>query len=383
MPISKEKKKALDSVLAGINKRFGTGTIDFVSNKEEELKVKYYPTGCTEVDTMLGGGMGKGRIVEIFGPESSGKTSLAYETMAEEQKNDPEAVCGYFETEESYDPEYARMLGVDTNRLIYWDQRNVTAETGFDILRSVIESGQCSIILVNSVAGLVPTVEVEKEMKDQNIGVTAKLMSKLMRVVTGAAAKTGTTLIFINQLRDKVGVMYGSPETTPGGRALKYYASQRIRVSKVKIEASDPIKDDEGVKIHCSTKKNRLAIGNPYKQCDYYAIYGVGIDNLATLPKILEDTGVMRRAGAHWYYEEIPGSKKCKVIDGIECHFKSKDELVQALRNNKILADTLLAAVKNKYNGTDQSEEEIKEAKEEENAVNDAFEELEKQAANE
>lgn len=379
MAISKEKKKTLDSVLAGINKQFGQGTIDFGSNKEEKLKVRYYSTGCTEVDIMLGGGMGKGRIIEIFGPESSGKTSLALETMAKEQKEKPDSICGYFETEESYDPEYAKMLGIDTDRLIYWDQRNVSAERGFDILRSIVESGQCSMILINSVAGLVPNVEIEKEMKDQNIGVTAKLMSKLMRVITGAAAKTGTTLIFINQLRDKVGVMYGDPSTTTGGRALAYYASQRIRVSKVKLDSSDPIKEDEGLKIHCSVKKNRLAVGNPYKQCDYYAIYGVGVDNLATLPKILEDTGVMRRAGAHWYYEDIPGSKKCKVIDGIECHFKSKDDLVQAIRSNYTLAQTLQNAVENKYHGSEQSAEEIAEAKKEEDNVAEEFADLEKQ----
>jgi len=222
MAISKDRQKALTGVLDKINKKFGVDSVAFVKDIQDRLRVEFYPTPSHEFNIMTNGGFGKGRIVELYGENSSGKTSMAIETIAKNQKTDPEFVAGWFETEGSVDPDQLKMFGVDMSRLVYWDQTEVGAEQGFDILRSLVASGQFNMIVVNSVAGLAPRVEVEGDMDKANIALTARMLSKLFRVITGSAYKTKTSLVFINQVRTNVGVMFGNPETT-SGRTLSFF----------------------------------------------------------------------------------------------------------------------------------------------------------------
>ena len=215
MALDKDKMKRLNGVIAGINKKFNN-SVNFVSKIKDELEIKYYPTPSYEYNAMLGGGIAKGKIIEFYGENSSGKTSLAIEIISHNQKIDPNFVAGWFETEGSVDPSQLEAFGVDMDRLVYWDQKEVGAEQGFDILRSLVSSGEFDMIVCNSVAGLCPTKEVEDEMDKANIALTARLLSKLFRGITGGADKNGTSLLFINQIRNNVGVMFGNPETTTG-----------------------------------------------------------------------------------------------------------------------------------------------------------------------
>lgn len=344
MAISADKKKKLAGVMAGINKKFGGATVNFVSDIQDELAIKYYPTPSHEFNTMLGGGMARGKIVELYGENSSGKTSMAIETIAHNQKLDPNFTAGWFETEGSIDPEQLEAFGVDMDRLVYWDQKDVGAEQGFDILRSLVSSGEFDMIICNSVAGLCPTKEVEDEMDKANIALTARMLSKLFRVITGAADKHGTSLVFINQIRANVGVLFGNPETTTGGKALAFYASQRVGMRRVKLEKADPITEDEGLKVRCRTQKNRYAKGNPYKVCDYIAIYGVGIDSVSELPDILEREGILSKSGSWYYWKDDNGDNK--VFDGQECKWRSRSVLVEELRDNDALRTELEEAIK-------------------------------------
>lgn len=220
MPISKETKKVMDATLAKINKQFGDGAISYVSDVYDKLKLKFYETPSPEVNAILGGGFVAGRSIELAGNNSCGKTSLALETIAFNQKKYAEKgedfICGFFETEESWDPEYAKMLGVDTDKIIYWDQKNMTAEDGFEVLRSIINSGVVKIIVINSVSGLIPKVESDGDISDSQIALQARLMSKALRVITGSAAKNNVSLIWINQLRTDIGVKFGDPNVTSG-----------------------------------------------------------------------------------------------------------------------------------------------------------------------
>lgn len=209
MAISKDKKNQLASLMKGINKKFGDNSVNFVSDIKEELKAKYFTSPSCEFNMMLYGGIGVGKITEFFGPESSGKTSMAIEIIKQEQDKDPEFVAGWFETEGSITAEQLEKKGVDMDRLIYWDQKKLSAEEGLDILRGLVESSMVNMIVVNSVAGLVPNTEITNDLDHQNIGTMAKLMSKLFRVITGVADKNKTSLVFINQIREKVGVMFG------------------------------------------------------------------------------------------------------------------------------------------------------------------------------
>lgn len=344
MAISTDKKKKLAGVMAGINKKFGGSTVNFVTDIKDELEIKYYQTPSHEFNSMLGGGLARGKIVELYGENSSGKTSMIIETIAHNQKNDPEWVAGWFETEGSIDPEQLQAFGVDMDRLVYWDQKDVGAEQGFDILRSLVSSGEFDLIAVNSVAGLCPSKEVEDEMDKANIALTARMLSKLFRVITGAADKNGTTLVFVNQIRANVGVMFGNPETTTGGKALAFYASQRVGMRRVKLDKADPITDDQGLKVRCRTQKNRYAKGNPYKVCDYIAIYGEGIDSISELPDILEREGILSKSGSWYYWKDEQGNNV--VHSGQECKWRSRSVLVEDLKANESLRSELEEEIK-------------------------------------
>lgn len=210
MALSAEKQAALDKSMAETNKKFGKGTINLMSNILDKLKIKYYKTPSFEVNLMLNGGVGVGKVIEFFGESGSGKTSLALETIAYNQKKDSDFMAGWFETEGSYDPDYAKnVFGIDHKRCTYWDQKDYGAETGLDILRGLVSSGVYNMIVINSVAGLTPKKEIVDNIEDQNVALTARMMSKLMRVIVGMADNSGTTLIFINQMRTNIGVKYG------------------------------------------------------------------------------------------------------------------------------------------------------------------------------
>lgn len=337
-----EKQKALDAALGKINKKFGVGTVTKASEAEEKLTKRTIKTPSIEFNNMLGGGMKS--FIELYGPPSSGKTSMAIETLAYNQKLDPNFVGAWLETEGSVTKEILELHGVDLNRLVYWNQDDVdNAESALDIVRSLVASGAVDLVIINSIAGLAPKTEMEDDLEKQNIALVARLLSKFFRVITGSANKTKTTIVFINQVRDKVGVMFGNPETTTGGRAIPFYMSQRVRMNSLKIMAGDPIKETEGVKISCIVQKNRF--GNPGAKTIYYANYQTGIDNVVVLPTLLQEAGIVRQAGAWWYYEDTNGQPL--VVDGIECKFKSKNDFLDALRNNTALREELMNKLEN------------------------------------
>lgn len=337
-----EKQKALDEALGKINKKFGIGTVTKASEAEDKLIKRTIKTPSIEFNNMLGGGMKS--FIELYGPPSSGKTSMAIETLAYNQKMDPEFIGAWLETEGSVTKEILELHGVDLNRLVYWNQEDVdNAESALDIIRSLVSSGAVDLVIINSIAGLAPKVETEDDLEKQNIALVARLLSKFFRVITGPANKNKVTMVFINQVRDKVGTMFGNPETTTGGRAIPFYMSQRVRMNSIKIMASDPIKDTEGVKISCIVQKNRF--GYPGAKTTYYANYKTGIDNIVVLPALLQEASIVRQAGAWWYYEDE--NKQPLTVGGIECKFKSKNDFLDALRNNDVLREELMSKLDN------------------------------------
>lgn len=362
-----EKQKALDEALGKINKKFGVGTVTKASEAEDKLIKRTIKTPSIEFNNMLGGGMKS--FIELYGPPSSGKTSMAIETLAYNQKMDPEFIGAWLETEGSVTKEILELHGVDLNRLVYWNQEDVdNAESALDIIRSLVSSGAVDLVIINSIAGLAPKVETEDDLEKQNIALVARLLSKFFRVITGPANKNKVTMVFINQVRDKVGTMFGNPETTTGGRAIPFYMSQRVRMNSIKIMASDPIKDTEGVKISCIVQKNRF--GYPGAKTTYYANYKTGIDNIVVLPTLLQEAGIVRQAGAWWYYEDE--NKQPLTVGGIECKFKSKNDFLDALRNNDVLREELMSKLDNVNLKTESvSDEEMAEIIAENEAIED------------
>jgi recombination protein RecA len=315
MAISKEKKKAVDAIMGKINKKFGDKAVSYLVDVEEELRVKFWKTPSHEINAMLGGGFGKGKIIELYGNNSSGKTSLALEIIAKAQREDPEFMAVWVETEASMDPDYAATFGVDTDRFVFLKQsEELTAESCMDIIRGLVTSGEFGIVCLNSVAALTPKKEVEDELEKQNIALTARLLSKFLRITATMLDTNGTSLILINQVRQNLGA-YIVTNTTTGGMAIPFYATQRIEMKKEKIMAGDPIKEEEGVKIRCRTMKNRLAKGNPYKMCNYYAIYGKGIDSTAELGAVLMREGIVTK-GTWIYFPSKENMAKIPSVNG-------------------------------------------------------------------
>ena len=338
-----DKKKALEALKSKINKQFGADTVMTAKEAADKGKLskKVIPTPSLELNDALHCG-GLSGIVELFGPNSSGKTSLAIDTIVLAQKNDPNFVVAWLETEGSVTETILQDHGVDLDRVIYWRQEDAgNAESALDIARAFITGGDVDAMVVNSIAGLCPKVENEDDLEKQNIALVARLLSKFFRVATGVASKNDVTMIFINQVRDNVGQMFGDPATTTGGKALAFYASQRIRMSQKKIMAGDPIKEEEGVKIGCIVKKNRFAgKNNPFTKCDYYATFENGIDSTIPMPQLLLDNGIVRNKGAWWYYEDENGQPI--VIDGIPGKFGSRNAFLTTLRTNKAWYDAML-----------------------------------------
>ena len=340
--MDKEKMKRLQASMAQINKRYGANTVMKASDAvaQGKLTKRIIPTPSLELNDALHCS-GLAGIIELFGPNSSGKTSLAIDTIAYNQKLDPNFVAGWLETEGSVTKDILADHGVELDRLVYWRQEDVgNAENALDILRGFIMGGDIDLMVVNSVAGLAPKTETEDDLEKANIALVARLLSKFFRVANGFAAKNNMTLVFINQVRDNVGVMFGNPETTSGGKALAFYSSQRIRMGRNKIMASDPIKEEDGVKISCNIHKNRFAgKHNPFTKCVYYATYANGIDSIIPMPQMLLDAGIMRQAGAWWYYEDEQG--QLITLDGIPGKFNSKNNFLNTLRTNKVWYDEM------------------------------------------
>lgn len=330
---AQEKRKLLDKVIADINKKAGRTVIGRPNDPEmaELTRIDFLPTPSIELNVALGGGFARGKIIELFGEHSSGKTSLALETIALDMKNNPDSYWGWYETEGSFDLEYAMQFdGFDPDRFVLWHIEDEGAEKGLDFLEAMIRTGQFTGIVVNSVAGLTPKSEMESEMEKQSVGLQARMMSKLMRKITGIASKNKCTVIFINQLRTNVGVMYGDPNVTTGGRALSFYASQRINMRRAKLEKSDGIAEDEGIKVVCKVAKNRFATGN--QQCSYIALYGKGIDRVRGVANAALEHGFVEQSGAWIYYptKDNPAT----LPDGEVAKWQGAAKFLEYLREN-------------------------------------------------
>jgi recombination protein RecA len=290
-----DRDKALESALLQIERQFGKGSVMRLG-EEARVPVEVIPTGSIALDVALGlGGLPRGRIVEIYGPESSGKSTLALHAVANAQRAG--GIAAYIDAEHALDPDYAKNLGVDTDALLV--SQPDTGEQALEIADTLIRSGAIDVVVIDSVAALVPKAEIEGEMGDSHVGLQARLMSQALRKITGALSQTKTTAIFINQLREKVGVMFGSPETTSGGKALKFYASIRLDVRR--IETLKDGTDSVGNRTRVKVVKNKCA--PPFKSAEFDILYGIGISREGSLIDLGVEQGIVRKSGAWYTYE--------------------------------------------------------------------------------
>jgi len=290
-----DRDKALDAALLGIEKQFGKGSVMRLG-EETRAPLEVIPTGSIALDVALGlGGLPRGRVVEIYGPESSGKTTVALHAVASAQARG--GIVAFIDAEHALDPEYAKALGVDTDALLV--SQPDSGEQALEIADMLIRSGALDLIVIDSVAALVPRAEIEGEMGDSHVGLQARLMSQALRKMTGALNNSKTTAIFINQLREKIGVMFGSPETTTGGRALKFYSSVRLDVRR--IETLKDGTDMVGNRTRVKVVKNKVA--PPFKQAEFDIMYGKGISREGGLIDVGVEAGLVRKAGAWYTYD--------------------------------------------------------------------------------
>ncbi len=288
---SAEKQKALSLVLGQIERNFGKGSIMRLGDATR-MKVETIPTGALTLDLALGGGLPKGRVVEIYGPESSGKTTVALHAVAEIQKMG--GTAAFVDAEHALDPTYAAALGVDIGNLLV--SQPDTGEAALEIVDQLVRSAAVDIVVIDSVAALVPRAEIEGEMGDTHVGLQARLMSQALRKITGSIGKSGCTVVFLNQLRQKIGVTYGSPETTTGGQALKFYASVRLDIRR--IQTLKKGNEEYGIRAKVKVAKNKVA--PPFRIAEFDVIFGRGISTIGCLVDLAEETGVITRKGA-WY----------------------------------------------------------------------------------
>lgn len=317
---SLEKDKALEKVMADIEKQFGKGAIMKLGD-QEKVKVEVCSSGSLSLDIALGvGGYPKGRIIEIYGPESSGKTTFALHAIAEVQKNGGRAA--FIDAEHSLDPVYAEALGVDTDELLL--SQPDTGEQALEICDTLVKSEAVSIIVIDSVAALVPQAEIDGEMGDTHVGLQARLMSQALRKLSGSINKTNTIVIFINQLREKVGVMFGNPETTPGGKALKYYASVRLdirRGEQIKV-GSDVVGNSTKIKV----VKNKVA--PPFKTASVDIMYGTGVSHEGELVDLAVEADIIDKSGAWFSYE---GNKIGQGKENTKLYLKNNPDLMMEI----------------------------------------------------
>ena len=319
------KLKALEHALADLEKEFGKGSIMKLGDTAN-TQVDVIPTGCLTLDAALGvGGIPRGRIVEIYGPESSGKTTVALHIVAEAQKRG--GIAAFVDAEHALDPVYAKKLGVNIDEL-YVSQPD-TGEQALEIVEGLVRSGALDVIVIDSVAALVPKAEIEGEMGDSFVGLQARMMSQAMRKLTGTISKTGTVAVFINQLREKVGVMYGNPETTPGGRALKFYASVRLDVRR-----GEQLKDGSNVVgNHTKVKVVKNKVAPPFRTAEFDIVYGEGISKEGTLLDMAVERDIIHKSGAWFSYKDqriAQGRENTRLY--LKDHPEVTDEIDAVLR---------------------------------------------------
>ena len=333
-----EKDKALEAALAQIDKRFGKGSVMSLGDDRARLDIDAISTGSVSLDIACGiGGLPKGRIVEIFGPESSGKTTLALHVIAEAQKQGGRAA--FIDAEHALDPVYAKNLGVQIDDLLV--SQPDTGEDALEITEMLIRSGALSVVVVDSVAALVPKAEIEGDMGDSHMGQQARLMSQALRKLTGVANKTGTMIIFINQLREKIGVMFGNPETTTGGRALKFYASIRLDVRRVEsIKMGDNV---IGNRTRVKIVKNKVA--PPFKMTEFDIMYGEGISKAGDILDCATDAGIIEKSGSWYSYQ---GERIGQGRENVKTYLKEHQSFMNDLE----------AQIKEKYISKKTDEEE-------------------------
>ena len=333
-----ERNKALDAAVAQIERAFGKGSIMRMGSRGVDEQIEVIPSGSLGLDLALGiGGLPRGRIVEIYGPESSGKTTLALHAIAEAQKRG--GTCAFIDAEHALDPGYARKLGVDVDNLLI--SQPDAGEQALEICDTLVRSGAIDVVVIDSVAALVPRAELEGEMGDSHMGLHARLMSQALRKLTGSVSRSNTTLIFLNQIRMKIGVMFGNPETTTGGNALKFYASLRLEIRRIgQIKDRDEV---VGNQTRVKVVKNKLA--PPFRQVEFDIMYGEGISKVGELIDLGVKAGVVEKSGA-WFSHDSQriGQGRENAKQFLRDHSDVADKIEQRVRDQSgVVANTMLA----------------------------------------